>query len=492
MKNHTTLKKTLLLAAACLFLIGSLAVIPIDLFTIDCPVWLPAALSLASILLLILVFVQFKTKLITKIILPVLIVVLAAVSSLFPFCVPYWNSVFFKSYNGKILNYDEVISFEQAKGDLDEAMGYVKKVHPMFKDGLTPEIEEKYERAVADLKEMETITVNDLRREIQLILHDMYDAHTTTFARYPDDRYVKYGAIRAAQGYSLVSVNGMDEEIKEIAEPYYSYEAKEWISVDVGSLSSLDFYGIPFPVVYVWENAEGEQVADVCAKEDFVPYSEYLSLYNEYAGTDETYVIDTSFVSFTIDEEKSFAVLSLTSCTYNQEYIDTVKQMFTQVKKKNISTIAVDVRGNGGGNSMVANEFIRYLPVDTYYDSGFAMRLGFLTYTYKGAVKNDRYDDLAFTGDVYVLTDHNSFSSAMLFAELIQDNGLGKVVGEFPANATDGYGDVTVFCLKNTGIYMQISTKKWTRIDSSKGRYVEPEYPCASGEVYQTLYGLLG
>lgn len=40
---------------------------------------------------------------------------------------------------------------------------------------------------------------------------------------------------------------------------------------------------------------------------------------------------------------------------------------FQEVSKNNIQNIAIDLRENTGGNSLVINQFIRYLDVDTYF-----------------------------------------------------------------------------------------------------------------------------
>lgn len=201
-----------------------------------------------------------------------------------------------------------------------------------------------------------------------------------------------------------------------------------------------------------------------------------------------------NFVYYDIDEQKSLAVLTLSKCVYNKIYIDCVEDMFTEVKQKNIKNVAVDLRGNGGGNSLVGNEFVKYLPAESYFDGPFDWRWGFITFHGNGMeIKNERYKDLTFEGDVYILTDNESFSAAKDFAMLIQDNNLGKVVGEPPANSVNGYGDITNFYLSNTGLFVQISTKKWYRIDSSKtDDYVMPDYPCNSKECLDKLYEVLG
>lgn len=59
-----------------------------------------------------------------------------------------------------------------------------------------------------------------------------------------------------------------------------------------------------------------------------------------------------NFVYYDIDEEKNLAILTLTACNYQQVYIDCVSQMFAEVKQMKIKNVAVDLRGNGGGNSL--------------------------------------------------------------------------------------------------------------------------------------------
>ena len=267
------------------------------------------------------------------------------------------------------------------------------------------------------------------------------------------------------------------------------YETEDWISIDLGSLATLDFLGYSAPFTYEWSDGENI-IEETYTADDFVGWDEFLSLRNEYYVPSEP----QNFVYYDIDEQKSLAVLTLSKCVYNKIYIDCVEDMFTEVKQKNIKNVAVDLRGNGGGNSLVGNEFVKYLPAESYFDGPFDWRWGFITFHGNGMeIKNERYKDLTFEGDVYILTDNESFSAAKDFAMLIQDNNLGKVVGEPPANSVNGYGDITNFYLSNTGLFVQISTKKWYRIDSSKtDDYVMPDYPCNSKECLDKLYEVLG
>lgn len=487
--NHRT-AKIVSLSALCFFAALTLALIPINIFCVNFPEWITVFMSFLFFGGLIAYLAIFKTRLITKIILPIVFVISAALCSIFPYVFPYWNSYFFKDYKGVILNYDDIISYDDAEKDLNELKHYLKKTHPMFENGLSEEVDTAFESAFERLKNADVITVNAFRREIQTVLHLIGDAHTTTFNNYPHDIYLKTIPQKYSQGYSISAINGKPvERIYEDAKPYYCYETEDWISIDLGSLATLDFLGYSAPFTYEWSDGENI-IEETYTAADFVGWDEFLSLRNEYYVPREP----QNFVYYDIDEQKSLAVLTLSKCVYNKIYIDCVEDMFTEVKQKNIKNVAVDLRGNSGGNSLVGNEFVKYLPTESYFDGPFDWRWGFITFHGNGMeIKNERYKDLTFEGDVYILTDNESFSAAKDFAMLIQDNNFGKVVGEPPANSVNGYGDITNFYLRNTGLFVQISTKKWYRIDSSKtDDYVMPDYPCNSKDSLDKLYEVIG
>ena len=69
--------------------------------------------------------------------------------------------------------------------------------------------------------------------------------------------------------------------------------------------------------------------------------------------------------------------------------------MFGEIKSKGIKNLCVDLRENGGGNSLVANEFLKYLDIPSYKDMGLVWRLGFLNISAGGGVtENERYEEL--------------------------------------------------------------------------------------------------
>ncbi|MBD5481002.1 MAG: hypothetical protein HDR15_00500 [Lachnospiraceae bacterium] len=487
-------RKILCFSAHMVLLVLTFLLLPLNLFVVNFPEWIVVLCGGAALALLIFYLIVFRTKLVTKILLPVLSVAIVALCVLVTYCCPYWNSYSFKQVDTVWLNFDENVTYEQAAEDLAAAMRHLAHVHPMFRNGLTPEIQERYDASLGRLKEMEAITVNDLRRELQTVLNPIHDAHTTTYNSWPDDRYLADIPMKRWEGYTVYSVNGRTtEEIVEAAAPYYSYETKDWITVDVGSLAALSFCGYEEPFTFVWKNEEGDMITETYTAENFVTEESYDALfefYEQYYGDVPVAETESPFVFYEIDEERSLAILTLSACNYNEEYIRCVREMFQEVKEKNIQNVAVDLRGNGGGNSLVANEFIKYLPAARYRDVPCDWRWGWFVFSYDGWIKNKQYGDLLFDGEVYVLTDSGSFSSAKDFAMIIQDNGLGHVIGIAPANAVNGYGDVALFSLPNSGMLMQVSTKKWYRIDvTNTDDYVVPDFP--GEDALTVLYSVL-
>jgi len=87
-----------------------------------------------------------------------------------------------------------------------------------------------------------------------------------------------------------------------------------------------------------------------------------------------------------------------------------------------------------------------------------------------------------------VITSIWSYSASMDFAMLIQDNGIGKVVGEASGNMPNSYGQITRFVLPNSGLIMQVSTKDWHRVDETKEDLpVLPDIECNPYEAVDVI-----
>lgn len=473
--------------------LAAIAVVPLNLFVLEMPEWISIVFVCLIIGANILLWMKLRKKYVPKTILSLLGVIAIAVSLFGTYCNPYWNSISFKNVN-EYTDFDAVLTYRQAKQDLDYAFHYLKKLHPACYQGTPAELEAQYERAVEHLQSADSIDVAMLAGEIEGILSLLHDAHTSIGRNYENPRYMKYIEAHNQAGDILIAVNGMPFSDMLIRySDKISYETGTYgiqrLGGYVNTAQGLGYLGISVEdgVLYTYETQDGNTIDQFAAAEDFLTWDAYAAYNNIGEDTQES-----SFVSYEIDREHDLAVLTLTSCVCNEEYQTCLREMFTEVKEQGIHNVAVDLRDNGGGTSLVANEFLKYIDVDDYKEWANDWRLGCFLFKNEQSVRqNDKYEELLFDGNLYLLTSVFTFSSAMNFAEYVKDNQIGTIIGEAPGNAPDSYGDIAVFLLPKSGIMVQISTKKWYRVDNIEG-LIEPDIPCGRDEVWELLYEQCG
>ena len=466
-------------------------IIPLNILVIwkDFPQWIMIIASVVDIAVVFFIARKTFSGKAAKIIAVTITGVFACLCVLLAYACPFWNSDGFKSDRPIKYYENSDLTKKEALDTLEEVMDYLRKYHISFGDGLTPEVQAKYEEVRADIESKDTVKRIELVRGVRSILHEINDAHTS-FNSW-DPVLLSDGPEMESKGYSIYTVNELTEDqLKELVEPYYSYETPRFISVNMINLFYLDLCGVEAPYEVVWKNEDGDEESRTYSREDFITADEYYNLQDKYLPSDNN---NDDYVYYEIDEEKSLAILTLKRCWISDHYRDVLREMFTEINTKKIKNLAIDLRGNGGGDTYVVNELFKYLPIDTYYqgDNFRKIRWNYLTFDQGGETKNKRNKELEFDGKVYVLTDKDSFSSAMLFTEMIVDNGLGKVIGESPAEACNSCGEITQFYFEDIGMWLSVSTAYYNRIDSSKGDYIEPDYPSAGDDAIKTLYDVV-
>lgn len=483
------MKKTFLILYIFICLM-SIACIPINLFLWNMPEWIMLVFGCGIIFLTALLLRQ-KGKKVLKFFAVLFTVLVVSVSLFGSYCNPYWNSLIFKSnvdYHSE--SFDGRLSSREALKDLDYAMKYLKKLHPVFYKGMPQDIKEKYENIRKKMKQSDEFTVHDLNQDIEAIFSMIGDGHTFVLGNYSDNRYLKNNVEWERDNCRLIAVNKktVEQLLVEKAD-IYSFDAPSWerelMAFDLISVYGLRYLGFSLVdgVEYTYETEDGKRNTIICSDEDFVSSEEYQALSSgEEDGAQE-------FVRYELDEEKSLAVLTLDECIYNDEYTDCIKEMFTKIKKKGIHNVAVHLRNNGGGDDSVAFEFIKYLNTDSYHCMTYQQRLGiFQTPLSDSFTENERYESLTFDGQLYILTSESTFSSAMAFAQYIKDNQLGILIGESPGNDPNGYGEVAAFQLPNSKLCMQISTKQFYRADRDcEDAFVLPDITCDSDKAKEKL-----
>lgn len=360
---------------------------------------------------------------------------------------------------------DTVLNSEQAQKDLKYVYDTVRAKHPLFliDDGAEKRFGDVYIKLRRELMDKDSVTVNELWEKSAELVCTLDDAHTIVTAS--GTEYVNGGneISKAYNDGTLVSIDGisadsMKEHFKKVfpCEPQVSFYADYMFGVvlEYGSWFTLLGADVSDGIdVVIGENAKHFDMTDE------EPARKQLEL-----------------CSYKIDKENSLGVFTLNRCEMSAEYTDRLSEFFSAVRDNNIGNIAVDLRSNGGGTTEVINEFLRYINISDYkLFGGTDIRIGGNLISYRDEITPNKHVENAFDGNVYVLTSQYTFSSAMDFATVIQDNGIGKVIGEIPGNMPTAYGDKLSFQLPESKLLLGVSYKKFYRVDIDKSE--EPLIP---------------
>ncbi|WP_158642928.1 S41 family peptidase [Mucilaginibacter ginsenosidivorax] len=207
--------------------------------------------------------------------------------------------------------------------------------------------------------------------------------------------------------------------------------------------------------------------------------------------------------------DKTTAYFNITHLTEKPEifkhYLDSC---FTILKKRPAVKLIIDFRKNGGGNSVLGETLLGYITGKPFRMSGGerwkvsaeykqrirenskdTAQMAFYLNAPDGSIisgnaekpKIPAPNPLRYTGKVFVLIGPNTFSSANMTVNAIQDYHLATLVGEPTGEPANDYGELIFLKLPNTGLSFATSTKQFVRAngDSKDQHPVLPKYDIA-------------
>jgi hypothetical protein len=366
---------------------------------------------------------------------------------------------------------EDVLTTQQAVEDLDYIVHRLIERHPACINGLTGNVQFEYERERAGIAVLQEVSVLSLWQSAARVLSSLGDAHTAVGVNYEnsahlpltfawkDDKMICLGD--EYEGYIVVEVGNISiDDLYQRFLSQFSYELESWARHSFASRLNrseyLSFVGVDTltDIPLVLENPnDGSRITAT------------FTLCESVTAGDEK--AEPNF-DYSVDSSAGMGIFTLRQCVYDEEYKNGLRDFFTAVQENNIRSVIVDLRNNPGGNSLVTNEFIRYLPAESYLTGACEVRFGSILWKNKSQSQRNQQLTPVFSGDVYVLTGADTFSSAMDFATLISDNKLGMVVGEVPGNMPSSYGDILFFQTPNARLVFTVSYKYFIRPDASK------------------------
>lgn len=183
-------------------------------------------------------------------------------------------------------------------------------------------------------------------------------------------------------------------------------------------------------------------------------------------------------------------------------YERSIDSIFAMIYQDGITQLLIDVSRNDGGASAVGDMLINYIHSKPYktYSMNWKRSEEYLStlkswglndVTYQKAkpgeilhypsrtITPDKSRNL-FKGKVIVVIGPETFSSAIMFATLVQDNKMARLAGESPASGhPTHFGEMYSINLPHTQLELRFGVKEWIRpAGRSKVNKLVPDIPC--------------
>lgn len=178
---------------------------------------------------------------------------------------------------------------------------------------------------------------------------------------------------------------------------------------------------------------------------------------------------------YEVSHDGKYALLTFNACTDFERMAAFADSMVAVLNDKKVKNLIIDVRANGGGNSRVGDELLRRLsPVPFNQYGGTYARVTPTTIQLarqKGEVGIAFYDNTRlieplppekrFSGKMFLLTSHSTFSSASSFSWAFRRFDMGTVVGEETGGMNVSFGDYLRYSLPVSGLLTSVSFKRF-------------------------------
>ena len=235
-----------------------------------------------------------------------------------------------------------------------------------------------------------------------------------------------------------------------------------------------------FNINYRYNN---EEKLSVCKG---IPYSELLE---HYYKTKESKNKKANF-SFKVLKDKNTGLIDFKSFNDLDKFKIFLDSVFTIMKNKYIGNLIIDIRKNGGGNSLLGDELFQYISPSPFIQFGKTIvktsekqkayylkhyagnwskkrlkrfkkrKTGIKTFNNRKLIKL-RKNKLRYHGNVFLLISHYTFSSAASFSWVFKYLKMGKVIGEESGGMAVCFGDGISVNLPYSKLSCSISFKKF-------------------------------
>ncbi len=308
-----------------------------------------------------------------------------------------------------------------------------------------------------------------------------------------------YNDKAVAKGVKITKINGISvDSFINYIDPYISYELKHFrntkIERDFEMYLYLAFGKSQNTLIHYFTNQDEQVVLSN------IPLKKWKKLKKENRTIREQKIAKGKPYDFQ-DLGNGIGHLSIFSFSVSNyaSYRQFLIRTFKEIEEKEIHSLIIDVRGNFGGWPKVSSYLLHYLTENYFktmakssfkisepvknnfrsmirkYNNGrnmlFSKTLHYIdineaihgkvnTYINEESFFNERPipKNYEFTGDIYLLTNRDSYSAASSFAATVQCYQLGSIIGEETGGTRIFRANAVMNQLSKTGIRVRFST----------------------------------
>lgn len=173
----------------------------------------------------------------------------------------------------------------------------------------------------------------------------------------------------------------------------------------------------------------------------------------------------------------------------NGNFRTEIANIFKKIAQKQSKNLIIDVRNNAGGGLDYADEILKYLLKKPYqkYQISSTSAVRQKKKSYEASRFYEPANNYKFDGNVYVLVNEGTFSTAVYLAAHLQSQQVGICIGTTCGGAADGSsaGNFTSFVLPNTKFTVNLPLLK-INYNATSSKQLKPNF-----EIHQSFYDFL-
>ena len=367
---------------------------------------------------------------------------------------------------------------EQISEDLDQWLAFIENTHPQLSytvnnvDAFYADIEQLRKSII------EPISAQEFWKKVTVFNSVLNDGHTVI--NFPKLKTLANKHVK--NGGGLFPFKVVFDQDKLVIKSKLDKEATEYRGTEITHINGQKASDFILPLL---QRTNGDSLRfrkallqRRLAEYIWLYYGEFESFdltLNKY-GQQQTKIFASSHTEFDLDEvfseqfkfeilDKSNALITLNTFNWGAKYKDVIAflhKAFAQIEQHDIQHVIIDIRENGGGDDGIWIDGILPYIADKTWRTGGKNKFKVL----KGRAKEGRkVGDVIesensfrevkigvkkFTGEVSVLISTFTYSSSILFANVVQDHQFGQLVGEATGGKSGQTGGTKAVTLTNS------------------------------------------